>query len=207
MSVEDRLKDLAEIRSMMERSSKFLSLSGLSGVTVGIVGLLAAGFAHWYLSTKGLDIFDRSYRPGENSDGLTILILDGCVSLILAFGLAIFFSTRMAKNKELPIWGPSTKYLLVHLSVPLLTGGLFCLMLLVHGVIYLIPPAMLIFYGLALLNASKFTLNEIRYLGYAQITLGLLASNWVEASLYFWGFGFGVLHIFNGILMYHRYEK
>jgi hypothetical protein len=66
---------------------------------------------------------------------------------------------------------------------------------------------MLIFYGLALLNASKYTLKEIRYLGMSEICLGLIASAWVQFGIVFWGIGFGMLHIIYGTFMYFKYEK
>jgi hypothetical protein len=71
----------------------------------------------------------------------------------------------------------------------------------------LIPPACLIFYGLALVNASKYTLGEVRYLGYGQLILGVINIWLPEYGLYFWAAGFGVLHIVYGLVMWYRYEK
>ena len=162
-TIEDRLKDISEIRSMMEQSSKFLSLSGLSGISAGIVGMAAAVIALNFSGTAG--------------------------------------------KKELPVWSAATKSLLVNLFIPLAVGGLFCLILLFHNIPFLIAPAMLIFYGLALLNASKYTLKEIRYLEMSEICLGLIASVWVQFGIVLWGIGFGMLHIIYGTFMYFKYEK
>jgi hypothetical protein len=68
-------------------------------------------------------------------------------------------------------------------------------------------PAMLIFYGLALINASPNLFDEIRYLGYSEILIGLLAAAFIGYGLYFWAFGFGVLHIAYGLVMYKKYDS
>lgn len=205
-TINQHLNDIAEIRSIMERSSKFLSMSGLSGVSAGLVGLVGATIVYLYMRQLGVNIFTSRYVANDEPRLLTFLILTGFLVLITALALAIYFSTRMAKKKGLPIWTDTTKYLLTNLFIPLLAGGFFCLVLLLHGLLFLIPPLLLIFYGLALLNASKFTLKEIRYLGLAEIVVGLLASLWLEYGLFFWAAGFGVLHIFYGLLMYNKYE-
>ena len=56
-------------------------------------------------------------------------------------------------------------------------------------------------------NASKYTLNDIRYLGLTEIFLGLVALVFLEYSLLFWAIGFGLVHIIYGIVMYYKYER
>ena len=189
-TIEDRLKDISEIRSMMEQSSKFLSLSGLSGISAGIVGIIAVVVAQNFLNSAG--------REGAASNDVRFFLVGSLVTLVAALGLAAYFSVRMARKKMLPVWGATTKSLLVNLFLPLAAGGVFCLALVYHDFPYLIAPSMLIFYGLALLNAGKYTFKEIRYLGVSEICLGLIASFWLQFGLVLWGTGFGVLHIVYG---------
>ncbi len=198
-TIDDRLKDISEIRSMMEQSTKFLSLSGLSGVSAGIVGIAAAVIAQYSILTMGTDI------SAPNAAGL--FLVGSIATLVVALSLAAYFSLRMARKKELPVWSAATKSLLVNLFIPLAVGGAFCFVLVHHNIPFLIAPAMLIFYGLALLNTSKYTLKEIRYLGLSEICLGLAGSFWIQFGLIFWGAGFGVLHIVYGTFMYFKYEK
>jgi hypothetical protein len=198
-SIDNRLNDIAEIRSLMEQSSKFLSLSGLSGLSAGAVGIAAYGIARIELAGQGSEI------AGVAS--LTLYCIEAVATLLCALGLATYFSTRMAKRKGLAVWTAATKYLLVNLFIPLAAGGVFCATLLYHGFYSLIAPATLIFYGLALLNSSKYTLREIRYLGLSEICLGLFGAIWFEYGLIFWCAGFGVLHILYGSYMYVKYEK
>ena len=196
---DDPIKDLSEIRSMMERSSKFLSLSGLAGVSAGIVALVGAAAAGWHIR--------NNEGNSEQRNLLTFFVLDATIVLILALLLAIFFTTRMAKRKGLSVWGSTTKYLLMSLLIPLAAGGIFCMILWYHGLAILIAPSTLIFYGLALLNTTKYTLEEIRYLALFEIGLGLMASLLLDSWLIMWALGFGILHIVYGIFMYMKYER
>lgn len=208
---QEPIHQLTEIRNMMERSSRFISLSGLSGIAAGIIALAGAGIAFFYLDfdQRYFDInryfSEMMYR--KLSDSWLFIVLDAIIVLLLAFSAGIYFTTRKARKKGLKIWDNTAKRLLINLLIPLIAGGLFCLILLYHHLVFLIAPATLIFYGLALLNASKYTYHEIRILGISEILLGLTASWFVGYGLLFWAIGFGVLHIVYGFLMYNKYEK
>jgi hypothetical protein len=206
-AIDDRLKDISEIRSLMEQSSKFLSLSGLSGISAGIVGLVAAGLAEWTILRSGTPTSDGASQVIDKGSLTAFFIITAFLTLVAALSLAAFFSIRMAREKSLPVWTKSAKSLVLSLFVPLSAGGAFCIILLYHNLVFLIIPSMLIFYGLALFNSSKYTLDEIRYLGVTEICLGLIASIWTQFGLVFWGIGFGALHIIYGTLMYFKYEK
>ncbi|MEZ4991143.1 MAG: hypothetical protein R2824_12055 [Saprospiraceae bacterium] len=209
---ERHFEALQDIRSMMERSSRFISLSGLSGVAAGTFALLGAAAAYWYLHIMPFDqkrIYYQLARSTEHRsmDYLTFFALDAMIIFILAISGGIFFTTRKARRKGLKIWDRLTQRLLINLLLPLFTGGLFCLALFYHGYIALIAPTTLIFYGLALLNASKYTFNDIRYLGLSEIILGSIALFMLGYGLEFWAIGFGLLHIIYGSLMYFKYER
>lgn len=211
----EHLKNLQEIRSIMERSSRFLSLSGLSGIFAGLVALLGALAVYLYQQdffygrylNHGILLHEDILAGTELSKFLLFIFIDAIAVLTLALSFGVFFTTRNARKKGLPIWDKSAKRMLVNLFIPLVTGGLFCLVLLYHHLIYLIAPSTLVFYGLSLINASKFTLNDVRYLGICEIVLGLLAMVFVGYGLVFWTFGFGVLHIVYGFAMYWKYER
>lgn len=203
---------LQDIRSMMERSSRFISLSGLSGIAAGIIALAGAGAVYLFL---GIGPFDqkRLYYVTAKSierwglDYVSFFLLDALVVLLLAVSAGIFFTTRKASQKGQKIWDPLTRRLLINLMIPLLTGGIFCLALFAHGYIGLIAPSTLIFYGLALINASKYTLNDIRYLGISEIVLGMIGLFQLGYGLELWAIGFGLLHILYGSVMYFKYER
>ncbi len=203
---------LQEIRSIMERSSRFISLSGLSGVSAGIFALIGAGFASAYLGRWPFGQDD--YYPFKLQElhrwGLTawqFFLIDAVVVFIGALGSAVFFTTRKAKLKGQKIWDPLVQRLLINLAIPLTSGFIFILGLIYHGLVGLVAPAALIFYGLALVHASKYTLNDIRYLGAAEIVLGLIATFFIGYGLLCWALGFGILHIGYGWYMYRKYEQ
>ena len=182
----------------MERSSRFISLSGLSGVMAGIYALIGAYVAHLIL---------QDYRLQPHDQVVTYLIADAVAVLLLAVGTGVLLTTRRARAQGATIWDASARRLLVNLLIPLVVGGLFSLILIVRGFVGIIAPSMLIFYGLALINASKYTLSDIRYLGFTEIGLGLLAAIVSGYSLLFWAIGFGVMHIVYGTLMYYTHER
>ncbi len=201
------IEDLNEIRSLMERSSRFISLSGLSGVFAGIWALAGAFTAHIVIGKSSYILNER--MTGRYIQDNTFLYLMGIAIsvLILAIATGIFFTQRKAKKNGLRIWDKLGLRLLTNLSIPLVTGGVFCLILLFYGIYGLVAPATLIFYGLALLNASKYTLHEIRFLGITEIALGLISAFFIGYGLYFWAIGFGVLHIIYGLVMYYKYDR
>jgi hypothetical protein len=191
---------------MMERSSRFISLSGLSGIFAGVFALLGAGAAYWFLD---LNSEGREPYPYflDKRGFLKFFLLDAACVSVSAIAAGVFFTIRQAKKKGQKVWDATSRRLLVNLAIPLAAGGAFCLALLYHEVVGLIAPATLVFYGLALLNASKYTLEDVRTLAYAEVVLGVIASFYIQGGLFFWAMGFGVLHIVYGVVMYFKYEK
>lgn len=210
----EHLENLSEIRSLMERSSRFISLSGLSGVAAGIFAIMGSVAANWYLAThptseepKAYYEFARTSTGEANIDFYVFFVTDAMLVLIASLLVGSMLTIRASKKKGYSIWGPSAKRLLINLLIPLITGGLFCLVLFYHGLIGLVAPATLVFYGLALINASKYTLDDIRYLGICELALGLISAVYIGYGLIFWTIGFGLLHIIYGLVMYNKYEK
>jgi len=203
-------EDLQTIREIMERSSKFLSLSGLSGIFAGVCALIGAAIA-WFLILDSGHVPYSEYMHGSGDWTMTgirfYLALDAMLVLGFAVLGAIFFSQRNARKSGHRFWTHSTRRLLVHLLIPLVSGGIFILILVFQNNLMLISSAMLIFYGLSLVNAGKFTFGEIHYLGLTEIVLGILAGVFINHGLLFWTIGFGLMHIVYGIVMYYRHER
>jgi hypothetical protein len=200
---EQSLETLQDIKRMMERSSRFISLSGLSGVSAGICALVGAyigrGMIRSYLQGATTESFRYSFE-------LQMFLLAMAV-LVAALVSSTLFTWRKARRNQLPIWDHASKKLAINMAIPLLAGGFFVVGLLNHtGWIY-VAPACLVFYGLALVNASKYTLTDIRYLGLLEIALGCICMYFPHEGLYFWTAGFGILHIIYGLIMWWKYEK
>jgi hypothetical protein len=211
MKPNEHLEALTEIRSMMERSSRFISLSGLSGVFAGIYALIGAGAAYCYLHLgfSSSNYYEYAYSSDGSSkkDFFTFFFTDAGLVLFASILTGYILTSRKAKKAGQKIVDKTALRLAINLFIPLIAGGVFCLSLLSHKQVGLIAPCMLLFYGLALINASKYTLDDIRYLGLCQVGLGLLSSYFIGYGLLFWALGFGVLHIVYGISMYNKYER
>lgn len=203
---QDQLEALHEIRNIMDRSSRFISLSGLSGVFAGLSALAGAAVVKWYFTQHSINYYNDLARNFSSEHILFVLAVAAGV-LLLACGTATYFTARNARRKNQRTWDKQSKRLLANLAIPLATGAVFCAVLLYHGILHLIAPAMLVFYGLALLHGSKYTLGDIRYLGIIEIIIGLVASVFVGYGLMLWTLGFGILHIVYGALVYFKYER
>jgi hypothetical protein len=194
----DAIKD---IQQMMHKSSKFISLSGWSGIAAGICALVGAYMADPYikeLNSNGIIDINIWASP---------LLKIAIVTFTTAFVLSVFFTYLRSKKTSTPIWGATAQRVLVSVAVPMIAGALLIVKLVEVNAYTLIISAALIFYGLALINASKFTLTEVKYLGCLQLLLGLISLWFTDMGLYFWSAGFGVLHILYGIVMWLKYER
>jgi hypothetical protein len=200
---QDYIRDIAEIRSMMERSSKFLSLSGLAGVMAGIYALTGAWVASSLFDFNPGGIFYSGIVP-ESFRNVIILAI---AILLLTIGTAIFLSHKKAGKIGEKLWNAIAKQLVFNMLVPLITGGILMIILISREMIGLVAPFSLLFYGLALFNGSQFTYREVKSLGIIEIILGLISIAYVEYGLICWAIGFGLFHILYGIYVHFKYER
>ncbi|AWX43594.1 hypothetical protein HME9304_00585 [Flagellimonas maritima] len=201
MESKKYLEDISQIKDLMNRSSRFISLSGLSGILAGIYAITGAVVAYLFLLPK-----NNGYVI-LHSWNFRMLIAILIAVAVLSFVSAYLLTTKKAKKNDEKIWDATTKRLLVSFLVPLITGGIYILIKLNSQHYGLTASLMLIFYGLALVNASKYTIGKVKYLGYSEIVLGLLCAAFPGYGFWFWVLGFGVLHIIYGSLMYLKEAK
>ncbi|MBB4803584.1 hypothetical protein HNP37_003659 [Flavobacterium nitrogenifigens] len=198
-------EDLAHIRSMMERSSRFISLSGLSGVFAGLSALIGGIYVYELFKLNGIEYFTDEHVILSGSL-VSELVWTGVIILVCAFVFGTFFTVRKSRKYNLPIWTSATKNMLLHLAIPLAAGGIFCLALIYHGYFGLVAPSTLIFYGLAVINAEKYTFTDIKYLGFSELILGCISLFYIGYGLIFWIIGFGILHIIYGLVAFKKYK-
>lgn len=191
---EKHYNDIARIGQTMEQLSRFVSLSGLSGVFAGVVAMIGASTAILYL------------RSVSGQSVQQFLIADAVIVLFISSGSALFFSWRKARKQGARLWSPLIRKIAARLTIPLFTGGIFSIILLIQELYYLIPGVMLIFYGIALVNAGRFLNRESVILGIVEVILGIAATIWPGSGLWLWGCGFGFLNILYGITLHTKYE-
>jgi hypothetical protein len=196
MSTEEYLKDITEIKDMMNKSSRFFSLSGLSGIMAGIYALIGAAVAYYLVSISG-----RNYLILDGKIFNYILLNLVAVALLSIITAIILSITKAKKNNE-TLWNSASKRLLTAFLIPLITGGIYIIIKISSHHYGLTGSLMLIFYGLALVNASKYTIGNVKYLGYIEIVLGLVCALYPGYGFWFWVLGFGVMHIIYGSLIY-----
>lgn len=202
----DYRKDISEIRNMMERSSRFISLSGLSGILAGVYALIAAFIAFQIAYTvetiEYQEILVRNVR-GKKLE----LLLTAISTLTLAIVTGLVLTKQKAKKQGLVSWDKTAKKVVINLLIPLIAGGVLVVIFYQAGLIKYIAPITLIFYGLGLINASHYTYRDIKLLGISEVALGLIACIYIGYGLLFWSIGFGLLHIIYGTFMYYKYDK
>ena len=210
METNKYLNDITEIKNIMNRSSRFISLSGLSGVLAGIYALIGAVFAYMKLKDSSVTNYENFSGRTSSLSGSTVindLTLIAIAVLVAAVITGFIMTLKKSKKSGEKIWDSTSKRLVFNFAIPLVVGGLFCLVLMQQGMAGLVAPATLIFYGLACVNASKYTMGDVRYMGIAFIIIGLISTQFIGYGLYFWALGFGVCHILYGSLMYYKYDR
>lgn len=205
----DTLQEVRDIRRMMERSSRFISLSGLSGIGAGLWALAGAWIARYVIFKTYYDNYNtRHFFSADDFASLKIKLLGLAGGVFAAaFLTAFYFTWRKSNQQGHSLRDHTSRRLFWNMVIPLVAGALFILSMLQHNDWRFVAPACLIFYGLALVNASKYTLTDIRYLGYCEIVIGLLNTQWIGYGLYFWALGFGLMHIIYGAVMWWKYER
>lgn len=201
MTDQDYLKDLSEIKTLMNKSSRFISLSGLSGIMAGIYALIGSAYAYWLVtsSQRGYLILDGKI--------FNIILLDLFLIAFCTIITAIFLTVRKAKKNGESVFDKTGLRAMLNFLIPLVAGGIYILIILNQQKYGQTGALMLIFYGLALVNASKYTIGQIKYLGYIEIILGLICAITPGYGFWLWVLGFGVMHIVYGVIMHFKYDR
>ncbi|GGG54841.1 hypothetical protein [Bizionia arctica] len=201
MEPKDYLKDISEIKQLMNKSSRFISLSGLSGILAGIYAIIGAAVAYWLV---------MNYSNGTlllNGEIFRWILLDLALVALFSIITAVIITTRKAKKQGEKIWDGTSRRLVFNFLIPLVSGGLYILIILNQQKYGQTGALMLIFYGLALINASKYSIGNIRYLGFIEILLGLISAVIPGYGFWIWVLGFGVMHIIYGTWMYLKHDS
>lgn len=206
---DETIEALKEIRSIMDRSARFISLSGWSGIWAGTTALVGAFIAYrWLQLPQYQGIGSTIYASAEHFDNYTMnFVLLGIAVAVVAMAGGLYFTYRKASRLGQKMWNNASRLMFGQLFYPVFAGGVFSLLFIYYGCGMFVAPACLVFYGLALISAGRHTYSDIRYLGMLDVALGCTAMFFPGYGLIFWAIGFGVLHIFYGVMMWSKYDK
>lgn len=206
MNEHDAIKNIKEIKTILQQRTRFNALSGTSGMLAGSYALIGAYIAYRKIYFSK-DIVYREIQTWYNSTDVLMLLGLAFIILILAITTGIYFSARKAKKNSESLWSPVTFKILGNLSIFLITAAIFLFFLLHRSYITMLAPTCLIFYGLSLINISNLTLTEVRHLGISVLVIGLISLFFPGNGLLFWALGFGFMHILYGFIMWYNYDK
>ena len=150
MDKDKALESVFEIKELMEKSSKFISVSGIAAILAGIYALAGA-----YIATQV--ITSDMYL----SDTLKLMAIIAMAVLAAAAVTAGILSYCKSQKMGQKFFSRLTYRALWNFSLPMLTGGVLCISILMHEYYDILASVMLLFYGLALVNVSKFTYSSI----------------------------------------------
>jgi len=205
MTDTENLKGTTEMDAVGNRSTHFFSLRGFPGILVGIYALLGAITFRQLLNNHQNLNSAVSFLPISYLEYL----LTSIVFLVLVISIiSVYISAfRKAKRSHKKLWGPVSRRFLIHVSLPLLAGGVICILLYEYGLIRYISSAMLIFYGLTFFSARKYISNTTRNAGIVILLIGLVSTQFIDYGLYFWVIGFGFIHVIYGIVTYRKHDN
>ena len=142
------IESVNEIKELMERSSKFVSLSGMTAVLAGVYALAGAYVAGQLL------------RSEDNREGL---IMVASLVLIVSVVTACILSWYKAKKMRQKLFSKLTCRIAWNFSLPLLTGGLFCIALLLREHYGLVSSVMLLSSIISFFHTVNKTTFHIKY--------------------------------------------
>ena len=126
---KDQLAAIQDMRDMMEKSSKFLSLSGLAGILVGIIAIIGGAIVYWILDMSITQLnyleYILPFDDYSTSKQIHYLILDAVIVLVLAFIIGVIFAKKNATKRGLSIWDATSRRLLYNMFLPVLFGAVF----------------------------------------------------------------------------------
>ena len=150
MNKDKALESVNEIKELMEKSSKFISVSGLAAILAGIYALAGAYIATLVITPETYLIVTLEF--------MAIIALSVLAAAAVTAGILSYCKSKKTGQS---FFSRLTYRALWNFSLPMLTGGALCISLLLHGYYDILSSVMLLFYGLTLVNVSKFTLSLI----------------------------------------------
>ena len=180
-------ENLRVIRALMERSTKFSTFSGLSGVCAGMASIIGC-------------IITRLYIPDPGAFPVQFLALWSTV-IVIAVGADYLLMKRRAAQVGKRVLSRLGKQMVIA-SVPGLgTGAIVTFYLLQHHLLGSVYPFWMLAYGLAVSATGLFSQREVSLLGVAFLIAGAACLFATGIGLPMMAVTFGGFHIVYGLAM------
>jgi hypothetical protein len=181
----------------MQQNINPFSLKRYSGILIGLYGLAVV-----YL----INILTSGEQSGiELVSQLPLLFLQIGVTVIALVFIVISLVTlwirakRTVRKNDQKLWSIFTRKIRWQTLISLLIILIIIIMISNIGYFSLTTPLSLFFYGLFLLNLSRFSSIGLRYLSLAEIILAITSYFIYDKEIIFLALGFGFLPILYGI--------
>jgi hypothetical protein len=188
LALHDRaMENLRYIRETMERSSSFTHVSGLGGVAMGVIALIASAGA-------------------AATDNIWIWLVTWIGAAAASFGVAALMMARKSRAEGMVLLnGPGRKFAW-NVTPPLVVGAFLTVALVRAGFIDMLPGVWLLLYGAGVVTGGSYSVRVVPVMGVAFMALGVAAlfapAVWGTA---FMAAGFGGLHIAFGLVIWRKH--
>jgi len=196
LAQDQALRALADIRAVIDRTTRYSTFSALSGFIAGSAALIGSGGCGAYRRFVGT-------QPGA---GLNFVMVWSAVLAIAALA-QIVLTTLKARQRGEAVWTPIARTAFASMLGPGLAGLAGSAIFVQTGRFDMLAGLWLLFYGCGLWAVSFFAPLFLRVLGVGYMILGLYAWLKPEMAALWLGLGFGVLHFVFGAVVLARYQK
>ena len=189
----------------MQQNYTYFSLSRLSGILLGIYGILAVYVVHVLTDSYGAGFDGASQLPISFLEiGIAILVV---ITILISLLTLWMRAKRLARKNNEKIWSPLSKKLRFHTLLPIFILVFVLIFIGNKGYYSLITPLILFFFSLILINLSRFSSQRLIMIAVAEIILAIIAFLISDKELLFLFLGFGLFPILYGIFTFSKTKK
>jgi hypothetical protein len=188
VTLRDRAMDnLRFIRETMERSASFTHVSGLGGMAMGVVALLAAVLASGMLTPLAW-------------------LATWLGAAAVSFAVSALMMARKSRAEGVPLLSGPGRRFAWSMTPPLAAGAVLTAALARAGLNDLLPGTWLLLYGASIVTGGSYSVRPVPVMGACFMLAGVAAlaspPSWGDAYM---AGAFGGLHILFGLVIWRKH--
>jgi hypothetical protein len=196
--LEEARENLRVIRQTMERSTKYSTLSGLSGVLIGLAAIAGVLATNWLTgdAPPGASVYRHP----------SALALVWVSVLVMAVAIDFACNKRRAARVGKHVVSPLGAHIVLAALPAFLAGGVLTLFFYQHALLYYVWGVWMLSYGLAISAVGLFSVKPVLALGAAFVLAGAVTLLLpLPYHLYMMALTFGGFHIGYGVVMARKH--